>query len=118
MRPFPKIHDLYLGRVVLSTVLLTWGVLVGLDALISRTPAVGTVGPGRSSTDGQKIGVATTNGVSGWPSRTVSRKPWTAGTNARSRIVSPFTTLMPSLRLIRSAGASRMTRAANWSIWH
>lgn len=35
MRPFPKIHDLYLGRVVLSTVLLTWGVLVGLDALIS-----------------------------------------------------------------------------------
>jgi len=35
MRPLPKIHDLYLGRVVLSTVLLTWGVLVGLDALIS-----------------------------------------------------------------------------------
>ena len=35
MKPFPKIHDLYIGRVVLSTVLLTWGVLVGLDALIS-----------------------------------------------------------------------------------
>ena len=35
MKPFPKIHDLYVGRVVLGTVLLTWGVLVGLDALIS-----------------------------------------------------------------------------------
>ena len=29
----------------------------------------------------------------------------------RSRIVSPFTRLMPSLRLMRSAGRSRMVRA-------
>jgi lipopolysaccharide export system permease protein len=35
MRPFPKIHDLYIGRVVLGSVLLTWAVLIGLDAIIS-----------------------------------------------------------------------------------
>jgi lipopolysaccharide export system permease protein len=35
MRPFPKIHDLYIGRVVLGSVILTWVVLVGLDAIIS-----------------------------------------------------------------------------------
>jgi lipopolysaccharide export system permease protein len=35
MKPFPKIHDLYIGRVVLGSVLLTWTVLVGLDAIIS-----------------------------------------------------------------------------------
>ena len=35
MMPFPKIHDLYIGRVVLGSVLLTWAVLVGLDAVIS-----------------------------------------------------------------------------------
>ena len=28
MMPFPKIHDLYLGRVVIGTVLLTWSVLL------------------------------------------------------------------------------------------
>ena len=35
MKPFPKIHDLYIGRSVLLSVLLTWLVLVGLDAVIS-----------------------------------------------------------------------------------
>ena len=35
MMPFPKIHDLYIGRVVLGSVLLTWAVLIGLDATIS-----------------------------------------------------------------------------------
>jgi lipopolysaccharide export system permease protein len=35
MRPFPKIHDLYIGRVVLGAVLLTWAVLIGLDAIVS-----------------------------------------------------------------------------------
>ena len=35
MKPFPKIHDLYIGRTVLASVLLTWLVLVGLDAVIS-----------------------------------------------------------------------------------
>lgn len=35
MMPFPKIHDLYIGRVVLGSVLLTWAILIGLDATIS-----------------------------------------------------------------------------------
>ena len=35
MKPFPKIHDLYIGRVVLMSVMLTWAILVGLDAIIS-----------------------------------------------------------------------------------
>ena len=34
MKPFPKIHDLYIGRVVLGAVLLAWAVLVGIDAII------------------------------------------------------------------------------------
>lgn len=34
MKPFPKLHDLYIGGVVLRSVLLAWGVLVGLDSLI------------------------------------------------------------------------------------
>jgi lipopolysaccharide export system permease protein len=34
MRPFPKIHDLYVGRTILTTVLLVWAVLIGLDCLI------------------------------------------------------------------------------------
>ncbi|TQL90509.1 hypothetical protein FB559_7814 [Actinoallomurus bryophytorum] len=33
----------------------------------------------------------------------------------RGRRVSPLTTLMPSLRLIRSAGRSRIVRAVKWS---
>ena len=31
MSPFPKVHDVYVGRVVLGTVLATWAVLLGLD---------------------------------------------------------------------------------------
>ncbi len=34
MKPFPKIHDVYVGKVILGTVLLVWAVLVGLDCLI------------------------------------------------------------------------------------
>lgn len=34
MRPFPKIHDVYIGRTVFGAVLLTWAVLVGLDTII------------------------------------------------------------------------------------
>ena len=34
MKPFPKIHDLYVGKVILGTVMLVWAVLVGLDCLI------------------------------------------------------------------------------------
>lgn len=33
MRLCPKLHDLYVGRVVLVTVLLVWSVLVGLDVI-------------------------------------------------------------------------------------
>ncbi len=31
MKPFPKVHDVYIGRVVLSSVLLTWAIVTGLD---------------------------------------------------------------------------------------
>ena len=34
MKPFPKLHDLYIGRVVLVSVLLAWVVLIGLDTLL------------------------------------------------------------------------------------
>lgn len=48
MRPFPRIHDLYIGRVVLGSVLLTWAVLVGLDAIISGLlTEMSDVGTGR-----------------------------------------------------------------------
>lgn len=48
MRPFPKIHDLYIGQVVLGSVLLTWVVLVGLDALVSGLMTeMSDVGTGR-----------------------------------------------------------------------
>ena len=47
MRPFPKLHDLYIGRVVLSTVLLTWMVLLGLDFIISGlVPQISDLGKG------------------------------------------------------------------------
>lgn len=34
MIPFPKIHDVYVGKTILGAVLLVWAVLVGLDCLI------------------------------------------------------------------------------------
>ena len=34
MKPFPKIHDLFIGRVLLGTVLLTWIVLLGMDGIV------------------------------------------------------------------------------------
>lgn len=34
MKPFPKIHDVYVGKTILGAVLLVWAVLVGLDCLI------------------------------------------------------------------------------------
>ena len=34
MKPFPKIHDRYVGRVVLGYVLAVWLVLVGLDFML------------------------------------------------------------------------------------
>lgn len=46
MRLVPKIHDLYIGRVVLATVLLTWAVLVGLDMVMALSNEVGDIGKG------------------------------------------------------------------------
>lgn len=47
MSPFPKLHDLYIGRVVLGTVLLTWMVLLGLDFIVGGlVPQIGDLGKG------------------------------------------------------------------------
>ena len=46
MVPFPKIHDLYVARVVVATVLLTWAVLVGLDVVLAMVDEIGNVGQG------------------------------------------------------------------------
>lgn len=46
MRPFPKIHDLYIARVLLITVLATWMVLLGLDAVMALVGEIGDVGRG------------------------------------------------------------------------
>ena len=44
--PFPKVHDLYIGRVVLVTVLLTWAVLLGLDVVLALFGEMGDIGNG------------------------------------------------------------------------
>lgn len=46
MTPFPKIHDTYAARVVLGTVLLSWMVLVGLDAVLAAVDEMGNIGEG------------------------------------------------------------------------
>lgn len=46
MKPFPKIHDLYIARVLLGTVLITWTVLTGLDALMAVVSEFGDIGKG------------------------------------------------------------------------
>lgn len=46
MMPFPKIHDTYAARVVFGTVVLTWVVLVGLDAVLALVDQFGSVGQG------------------------------------------------------------------------
>lgn len=46
MRPFPKLHDLYVGRVLLATVLLSWAVLVGLDTLLGTISEISDIGKG------------------------------------------------------------------------
>lgn len=46
MRPFPRIHDLYVGRAVLVTVLLVWAVLLGLDLMLSFVGEFGDIGKG------------------------------------------------------------------------
>jgi len=46
MAPFPKIHDLYVSRMVVMTVLLTWTVLVGLDVVNAMIGEFSDVGKG------------------------------------------------------------------------
>lgn len=46
MRLTPKLHDLYIGRVVLGTVLLTWAILLGLDVVQALVGEVGDFGKG------------------------------------------------------------------------
>ena len=37
----PRLHDLYVGRVVLVTVLLAWMVLLGFDVVMALSGQVG-----------------------------------------------------------------------------
>jgi lipopolysaccharide export system permease protein len=46
MKPFPKIHDFYVGRAVFGTVVLTWAVLLGLDLMLSFVGEFGDIGKG------------------------------------------------------------------------
>jgi lipopolysaccharide export system permease protein len=46
MKPFPKIHDLYVSRVLLGTVLLTWAVLLGLDVVMAVVTELSDIGKG------------------------------------------------------------------------
>jgi lipopolysaccharide export system permease protein len=46
MRLGPRLHDLYVGRVVLTTVLLVWAVLVGLDVVNTLATEAGDLGKG------------------------------------------------------------------------
>ncbi len=45
----PRLHDLYIARSVLGTVLLSWGVLVGLDLMIALSGEIKDVGTGSYS---------------------------------------------------------------------
>ncbi|RPE79569.1 LPS export ABC transporter permease LptG [Vulcaniibacterium tengchongense] len=46
MRLLPKIHDVYVGKAVLGTVLLTWAVLIGLDLMLAFVGEFGDIGKG------------------------------------------------------------------------
>jgi lipopolysaccharide export system permease protein len=50
MKPFPKIHDVYVGRIVFGTVLLVWAVLLGLDLMLSFVGEFGDIGRGNYGT--------------------------------------------------------------------
>ena len=43
---FPRVHDLYVCRVVLVTILLTWAVLLGLDLVLALFGEMGDIGKG------------------------------------------------------------------------
>ena len=67
MRLRPNLHDLYIGRVVLATVLLTWAVLVGLDVVMALSNEVSDIGKG-NYTFGHAIA---------WLAYTVPRRAYT-----------------------------------------
>lgn len=46
MRLTPRVHDWYVGRVVLFTVLLTWAVLLGLDLVNALASEAKNIGQG------------------------------------------------------------------------
>ncbi|AXK70923.1 LPS export ABC transporter permease LptG [Lysobacter sp. TY2-98] len=46
MKPFPKLHDTFVARAVLGTVLLTWMVLLGLDVMLALVNEIGEIGKG------------------------------------------------------------------------
>lgn len=46
MRPFPRLHDLLVARVVIGTVVLTWAVLTGLDLVLATVDELRSVGQG------------------------------------------------------------------------
>lgn len=47
MRLLPKIHDVYVGKTVLGTVLLSWAVLGGLDVMLALVSEFGDIGKGK-----------------------------------------------------------------------
>jgi len=49
MRLTPRIHDVYVGRTVLATVLLVWLVLLGLDAIMALSGEAKNIGTGSYS---------------------------------------------------------------------
>ncbi|WP_240125512.1 LPS export ABC transporter permease LptG [Thermomonas alba] len=46
MRRWPRVHDVYLGRAVLVSVLLAWGVLLGLDVMLAFVGELDELGRG------------------------------------------------------------------------
>lgn len=67
MRLTPRIHDLYVGRTVLATVLLVWLVLLGLDAILALSGEAKNIGTG-SYTFGHAVA---------WTAYTLPRRAYT-----------------------------------------
>lgn len=49
MKLMPRVHDWYVGRAVLFTVLLTWAVLLGLDVVNAFASEAKSIGQGSYS---------------------------------------------------------------------
>lgn len=46
MKHWPRLHDTYIARAVIGSVLLAWGVLLGLDVVLAFADGVGDIGKG------------------------------------------------------------------------